>query len=154
YKHLQSEVADVRIYNRKVPVALWTVLKKMLEKDPVDRYQSPAELLQALLHLHDSEPPVAPSQPKARRAAPAETPPPWRNPTPSRVPPPETAHEPVDPRVAAVGQYERAKVVLATDNQELRYAHELLVSCCHLDPGNTTFRKTLRQVGRALQREK
>jgi serine/threonine protein kinase len=154
YKHLQSEVADVRIFNRQVPLNLWNVLKKMREKDPADRYQSPDELLQALLHLHDAEPPVQPSQRRGPRRARSETPTPWRNPTPVTATRAQPTHEPVDPRVAALGQFERAKVVLATDNQDLRYALELLVSCCHLDPSNTKYRKTLRQVGRALQREK
>src|SRR5262249_40578256 len=42
----------------------------------------------------------------------------------------------------------------ATDNQELTYAHQLLVSCCRFDPVKTVYRKTLRAVGRAIQRDK
>jgi tetratricopeptide (TPR) repeat protein len=128
----------------------------MLEKDPSDRYQSPDELLQALLHLFDAEPPVRPSRrvrPPVESPA-ADTPPPWRMPALSAMPAAQRPAEPADPRAAAAGQYERAKVVMATDNQELTYAHELLVSCCRLDPDKTSYRKTLRQVGRALQREK
>lgn len=155
YKHLQSEVPDVRQFNRKVPANLWALLKKMLEKDPADRYQSPAELIDALLHLQESEAPVAPS--KRRPPAtpiPNDNPTPWRNPPMRVIPPPQTVADLPDPRTAAAGQYERARVVMATDNQELAYAHELLVSCCQLDPGNTKYRKTLRQVGRALTQEK
>jgi tRNA A-37 threonylcarbamoyl transferase component Bud32/tetratricopeptide (TPR) repeat protein len=159
YKHLQTEVADVRLLNRKVNAPLWSLLRKMLEKDPADRFQSPTELLQALMHLGDEEAAVAPSR-RRRAGKPSSddalVPGSWRNPTAFR-PPPDVAREhfdaPVDPKVAAAGQYERAKVVMATDNQELTYAHELLASCCHLDPLNTTYRRTLRQVGRALVRQ-
>jgi predicted Zn-dependent protease len=70
------------------------------------------------------------------------------------APRPKRRTDTLDPKAAAAGQYERAKVVMTTDNQELTYAYELLVSCCRLDPDNTAYRKTLRQVGRALQREK
>jgi serine/threonine protein kinase len=157
YKHLQSQVPDVRMFNRRVPIAMWEVLSKMLEKDPADRYQSPEELLQALLHMQDSEAPVAPSTRRRRsgpRSVSADTDIPWRNPAAKRHPAEPQVSEAVDPKVAAAGQFERAKVVMATDNQELTYAHELLVSCCRLDPANTRYRKTLRQVGRALLQEK
>jgi len=155
YKHLQTEVPDVRQFNRRVPAALWTVLTKMLEKDPADRYQSPDELLRALMNLEEGEAPVRPS--RRRTAAPPperETPADWRVPTRPVMPSSHRVPETADPKVLAAGQYERATVVVATDNQELAYAHQLLVSCCHLDPANTTYRKTLRQVGRAFQREK
>jgi serine/threonine protein kinase len=155
YKHLQTQMPDVRIFNRRVPASLLAVLNKMVEKDPADRYQSPQELLQALLHLQDPEPvPVAPSRRHARPSSRADTEGPWRNPTPAALRSPHRVSEAADPLLAAAGQYERAMVVLATDNQDLAYTYELLVSCCHLDPGNTTYRKTLRQVGRALHLQK
>jgi serine/threonine protein kinase len=155
YKHLQSEVPDVRLHNRKVPLKFWELLKKMLEKDPVDRFQSPAELIEALLNLDEDEAPRAPSPRRRRPKAPAaDTPLPWRNPPERVFTRPQSLAEPADPRTAAAGQFERAKVVMATDNQELGYAHELLVSCCQLDPANTIYRKTLRAVGRTIQREK
>jgi serine/threonine protein kinase len=159
YKHLQCEVQDVRQFNRRVTAPMWALLKKMLEKDPADRYQSPEELLQALLHLGDGEPAVAPS--RRRRAAkspPKESLPDWRKPTampsPSTKYASESSDAHIDPKAAAAGQFERAKVVMATDNQNLTYAMELLVSCCQLDPANTTYRKTLRAVGRTVVREK
>jgi serine/threonine protein kinase len=157
YKHLQSEVPDVRLHNRKVPANLWSLLRKMLEKDPADRYQSPGELLDALMHLQAADPPQAPS--KKRRVAdptpmPNDPPSSWRKPQSLMVSAPTTVAEPTDPRATAAAQYERARVVIATDNQELHYAHELLVSCCQLDPGNTKYRKTLRQVGQALHQQK
>jgi serine/threonine protein kinase len=155
YKHLQTEVPDVRLFNRKVPAAFWTVLRKMLEKDPADRYQSPEELLRALMHLEEGDAPVQPSRRRRPKADPArETPGSWRIPTRPVVPTPEPVNVTANPKELAAGQYERAKVVMATDNQELSYAHELLVSCCRLDPTRTIYRKTLRTVGRALQREK
>jgi hypothetical protein len=40
--------------------------------------------------------------------------------------------------------------VLASDKQEKRYAYELLVGCCKLDPANTTYRSQLRQLAQEL----
>ena len=47
-------------------------------------------------------------------------------------------------RLAAAGQYERAREVLAVGDAE--YARHLLLSCCKLDPANLRYRQTLRQV--------
>jgi serine/threonine protein kinase len=156
YKHLQTEVPDVRLFNRRVPAALWSVMKKMLEKDAADRYQSPEELLRALMHIEEGAPPVRPSRRRNTPAAPVarETPGSWRIPTRPVLPSAEPVCTTADPKVLAAGQYERAKVVMSTDNQELAYAHQLLVSCCRLDPVKTVYRKTLRAVGRAIQQDK
>ena len=44
-----------------------------------------------------------------------------------------------------------ARQVLSSDNQEARYAFELLVDCCKLDPANLDLpRRCLRQAGREL----
>jgi serine/threonine protein kinase len=50
FKHAEAEPADVRTFNRRVPGQLVQVLRRMLAKDPTDRYQTPRELLQALIH--------------------------------------------------------------------------------------------------------
>jgi len=153
YNHLQAEVPDVRKFNRKVPAGMCEVLRKMLEKNPADRYQTPEELLRALLNLHQSDrsktPAGRPTSPA--RSASADTPAPWRRPRATEPIEPAGPADHLDPRRAAAGQYERARVVLATDNQELAYAHQLLLSCCRLDPASIPYRKTLRQVGRALE---
>jgi tRNA A-37 threonylcarbamoyl transferase component Bud32/tetratricopeptide (TPR) repeat protein len=155
YKHLQSEVPDVRLFNRLVPFGLWAILKKMLEKDPADRYQSPEELLQALMHVEEGDPPVQPSRrKKARRPAANDTPGDWRVPTRPVAPAAHRTVTAANPKELAAGQFERAKEVMATDNQELAYARELLVSCCRLDPAKIVYRRTLRHVGRAIERDK
>lgn len=160
YQHQHAEVPDVRLFNRTVPATLWAMLKKMLEKDPTDRYQSPDELLQAFLSLHSdppSEPPhkLAPLPPRPVSSTVAAT-----EPTPmpraarraasTVVPAAATVEISAEHRQAAAGQFERAKQVLATDNQDLAYAHQLLASCCRLDPANLAYRKTLRQVSHAV----
>jgi serine/threonine protein kinase len=48
HKHAQAEPEDVRKHNPDVSPALARVLTRMLEKQPEHRYQTPAELLQAL----------------------------------------------------------------------------------------------------------
>ncbi len=90
YKHLAVDPTDVREVSPEVPAGLWFVLQRMLAKAPEDRYQTPAELSEALKNLPDSAPNVreapaieapearpkpAPRSP-ARRAARPPTPPP------------------------------------------------------------------------------
>jgi tetratricopeptide (TPR) repeat protein len=50
-------------------------------------------------------------------------------------------------RRAAVGQFERAKQVLISENYD--YAIQLLLTCCKLDPPNLNYRQTLRQAEKA-----
>ncbi|HVS37986.1 MAG TPA: protein kinase [Gemmataceae bacterium] len=155
YKHMYTEPADIRRLNRDVPAGLWTVIKKMLAKDPEDRYQTPAELLKDLQHL--------PTKSPKRRAEPLQPPDSGR----LAVRPPETtvsgdapADSPsnleADPdpglttpakRVAAARQFERAtEVAAAGDNDD--YARHLLLSCCRLDPCSIRYRQALRQLRR------
>lgn len=49
YKHIQEEPPDVRKFNDKVPEATVAILRRMLEKKPEARYQTPADLLKDLL---------------------------------------------------------------------------------------------------------
>jgi serine/threonine protein kinase len=49
YKHMTEEAPDIRDLNPGVPSWLAEVLRRMLAKDPVDRYQTPKELLKALV---------------------------------------------------------------------------------------------------------
>ena len=51
FKHMQVEPPDVRQFNADVPDGLWAVLRRMLAKRPDQRYQTPAELLDALIRL-------------------------------------------------------------------------------------------------------
>src|SRR5262249_37166699 len=50
YKHLAVDPPDVRQFNPAVSDGLWAVLRRMLAKNPDLRYQTPAELLDALKH--------------------------------------------------------------------------------------------------------
>jgi serine/threonine-protein kinase len=81
-QHLQAEPPDVRNLNRDVPPGYVAILKRMLAKDPADRYQTPEELLHDLedpdsviglradapLGLPRREPPRDPAVPEARKA--------------------------------------------------------------------------------------
>ncbi len=58
YKHVQEEPPDIRRFNPRVSDALIAVMRRMLAKDPVDRYQTPAELVKDLLHLDALASPV------------------------------------------------------------------------------------------------
>ncbi len=46
--HFQKEAPDVRRLNSAVPDRIWNVLRKLLAKNPADRYQLPLELLRDL----------------------------------------------------------------------------------------------------------
>lgn len=62
-KHQAADPPDIRQYNPNVSVGLWTVLWRMLAKHPDDRFQTPAELIQALRSLSDpalTPPPTTP----------------------------------------------------------------------------------------------
>jgi serine/threonine-protein kinase len=52
-QHNSDDPIDPREYNPGLPEAVTTVLRKMLAKDPLRRYQQPAELIADLLHLGD-----------------------------------------------------------------------------------------------------
>jgi hypothetical protein len=137
-KHLQTDPADVRRVSPAVPAGLWLVLKRMLAKNPAERPQSPAELVQAL------EQPAAPAAAAAAAAAPAA-----RRPraeaavAETRVMPAQPELSSAEHRLAAAGQFERAREVLTSGNAE--YARHLLLSCCKLDPSNLLYRRTLRK---------
>ena len=50
-------------------------------------------------------------------------------------------------RQAAVGQFERANQILKAGG-DIDYTLNLLLTCCKIDPGNLTYRQTLRQTQR------
>ncbi len=54
--HVEQPPPEVREFNPEVPEELATVLKRMLEKKPEDRYQTPAELLRSLGRPSDNLP--------------------------------------------------------------------------------------------------
>jgi serine/threonine-protein kinase len=174
YKHLQVDPPDVRDFNAQVPDGLWAVLRRMLAKRPEDRYQTPADLLEALLRLRAAEsspretpspdeggpedstvrlatsrPTAGSTPPPARRPRNIDVQPPPRTPRPS--PSPELLGVSQEQRQVAAAQFERAREVLANMNQEKGYAYELLLSCCKLDPANLTYRRKLRQAAQEVR---
>src|SRR5262249_17886809 len=154
YKHMEAEPPDVRSFNPEVPAGLWAVLRRMLAKDPEERYQTPAELLAA---LRGQAPGARPGPAEKGSGAtlpspPAEAPPPRRKSgrPAGPAPPPPAGDSSAAPGLssaehlqAAAGQFERAREV--ADSGDPAYALELLLSCCKLDPANLLYRKTLRE---------
>jgi serine/threonine protein kinase len=171
YKHLCAEPPDVRDFNPKVPVGLWTVLRRMLAKHPEDRFQTPAELIEALRSLSpDAQAPTefrepdseaeslavrspVPEQP--RREQPRKSRKTRRRQATTTADPPTVPDEPPDPlgitpeqRQAAAGQYTHATEVVRSSGDPA-YAQQLLLSCCKLDPTNILYRRMLREVSRS-----
>lgn len=163
YKHIEAEPPDVRQFNPAVPPLLVAILRRLLAKKPADRYQSPAELLEALAPPPTADllpapeaPPPAPARVPAPRTPSSE---PAARPAPSRRPRQKAADsDDAAPTLAlgedqhrvAVGQFERAQEAMAGGSTD--YARELLLSCCKLDPGNLRYRKALRRAVAASAR--
>ncbi|HKI35373.1 MAG TPA: protein kinase [Gemmataceae bacterium] len=152
-KHLQADPPDVRQFNPDVPDTLWAVLQRMLAKEPEDRYQTPAELLDALRPVSTTGP--------ADRSALAELESGPATPRPILPPPATDAGAPTllevlglsaEDRRAAAAQYQRARAALAGGGTDMRHAYGLLVSSCTLDPTNTVYRRAVRRIGKKLGR--
>jgi serine/threonine protein kinase len=175
YKHQSVDPPDVRDFNEDVPAGLWTVLRRMLAKDPEDRFQTPGEIIEALRTLSDvpsldqleteapqdepsDEPmvPEIPLSPVSLPVAPSRQGPPTKR-RPSTLnemntvsdDPPDALDVTPEMRQAALGQFLHAAEVMRSGG-DLAYAQELLLSCCKLDPVNLKYRKTLREVNRDL----
>jgi serine/threonine protein kinase len=65
YQHFASEPADVRTFNPQVSEGLWAVLRRMLAKNPDDRFQTPTEVIQALRSLGPARGPDSDLDPEA-----------------------------------------------------------------------------------------
>jgi serine/threonine protein kinase len=168
YKHMESAPEDVRRVNPQVSEGLWTIVERLLAKLPEERYQTPAELLHDLRRTPGQGRPAPAAAPPARttqtkpspptppepasaetEAAPIRSPSTEQSPTPPPVLPseeePETSGVSRDQSRAAANQFERARQVMQEGGGD-DYACQLLLSCLKLDPFNTLYRKTLRQV--------
>jgi serine/threonine protein kinase len=172
YKHLAADPVDVRHHNPKVSAGLSTVLRRMLAKHPDDRFQTPAEVIQALKSISEA----SSSRPSSSDLAPAAS----AVPVPAAPPVRPSGSEPEGPlpcpprqrerrttasdaslpdvtpdlpgvspeqRQAAAGQFERAFQLVAEGGHG-EYAQQLLLSACKLDPNNLIYRKTLRDTVR------
>jgi tRNA A-37 threonylcarbamoyl transferase component Bud32 len=161
YKHGEAEAPEIRTFNRKVNARTAAMLRRMLAKKPEQRYQTPAELLDDLISLDlertSGASAIVPEATSERLAASSlagrrQGPPP--SPT-ELVAAEERAASllgvSADQRRAASGQYERGKEVLATGNYE--YGIQLLLSACKLDPVNVRYRRALRRIGKAREKQ-
>jgi serine/threonine protein kinase len=165
YKHLNVEPPDIRQFNPRVSPALASVLRRMLTKQPSERYQTPGQLLMELARVENPSSATSPSPaPTPTREQPAR---PRRVPkTFPALPGRETPHEvkqtdadtsqlasvSAEQRQAAAGQFERAKEVIASGNFE--YGIHLLLNCCKLDPANLAYRRVLRRTERARHKRR
>jgi len=154
-KHLETPPTDVREHNGLVSAEFWFVLAKMLAKKPEDRYTTPAELLNDLKRIpaeastegerttvldlptspkteSDGSPSAGVPAPKKRR----------RKRSPTEAPAPLVSAEQAR---AAAAFHQRAAQVLAEGGGD-EYARQLLANCLQLDPGNITYRQTLRDM--------
>ena len=147
-KHLQAEPPDVREFNPEVSEELWAVLQRMLAKEPKDRYQTPAELLEDLRQVQPGDEQAARSPVLSSDNIPTS-----RQPAPPtgtvEVTAAEVLHVSAEQRQAAASQFERAREILVSGAPEKRYGYDLLLGCCKLDPANTDYRRKLRnEMGR------
>jgi tetratricopeptide (TPR) repeat protein len=161
-KHLQDDPPDVRQFNPDVPNAFWSVLQRMLAKNPEDRHQTPAELLDDLSLLDPTSPvdsaelklgpdPADRADLAKLGAGPAAQPP--------RTPPPTDAGAPTlmelvgvsaFDRQAAAAQYQRSRAILAGVHPDMKQAYDLLVSCYRLDPTSPLYRRSARRIAKKL----
>src|SRR5262249_31439610 len=65
--HLEQSPRPVSELRPEVPPALAKVVEKMLAKEPVQRYQTPTEVAQALAPFSEPDAPAKSSPPKRRR---------------------------------------------------------------------------------------
>jgi serine/threonine protein kinase len=170
-KHMAEVPADIRPSHFGVTDEMMRVIWKMLAKKPMDRYQTPAELLEDLANLKKPGQPAPVASPKTatKEDLTAETrpdvgppliPPEWENDLLTQKPrkqkirdkaavePAPTALMPSDAhRLAAAGQFQRAEEVLLSGNYD--YAFRLLREACKLDPGHILYRQAFRQAQKA-----
>jgi serine/threonine protein kinase len=156
YKHLQEPPPDVRLFNPKVSATFWAVLEKMMAKAPEDRYQTPADLLEALkstkaeASLKESS--ATHTALKSRRKTDVSRPPPPQAKTevvggrPSSGVVPSSLVTPEQARAAAV-LHEKALQLLA-EGGGVDYTRRMLADCLKLDPFNVAYHKTLRELNR------
>jgi hypothetical protein len=152
YKHAEAEPPDVRDVNPDVPADLVRVLRKLLAKQPADRYQTPIELL---TDLGAGAPPrrrPAPALPMPRPQPKPAAPRPAAAKT-SRDTPTALRRAPKEPKAAgavtiearrAAEQFLSARGNLARGN--LDYGITLLLGCCRLDPGNLSYHRALQRA--------
>jgi serine/threonine protein kinase len=163
YKHAEEMPEPIRSVNPAVPAGLSFILNKMMAKKPVDRYQTPTELLLDLRRIGTlgTESPKAEiqtdkaagaakglqeairrrTQPEPRQCRGTDEQTSIDRDT-AQIPNPS----PKQYRIA-VGLFEKASEAIGKDNFD--YGIPLLLNCCALDPANLKYRQLLRQAGEA-----
>jgi hypothetical protein len=153
-KHMEAQPPDLRRINPEVSDSLWAVCRRMLAKSPAQRYQTPAEVLDALQKL-DSAGAAAPQEPVTTAASAGETAAnlpviavDGQSETHSTPLAEDTTPATFEQQKAAHQQFQRAAEVIASGN--LDYGRQLLRACCRLEPANLTYRHALRLAQQEL----
>jgi serine/threonine protein kinase len=158
YKHLHTPPSDIRQWNDQVSAGMADVLNWMLAKDPLERYQTPTELLQDLRLLRRSRkatdgsqigPKKAPRKKREAGFSPGQSP---QETVTEITVTPQVATPSTDQRRVALGQFERATDVIARGDYD--YGVHLLLSCCKLEPANLGYRRALRRAERTMNERK
>jgi serine/threonine protein kinase len=143
--HLHTEPPNVRQFNPDVPIELVNILRRLLAKNPRDRFQTPKELLQELSRLEKTRT-IGPgrritAQPTVVDDASAN-----ETTALSIRPPARTRRLPPGQRGALEAEFDRASELSARGDH--RQALRILHQCCRSDPGNLAFRQALRRVAK------
>jgi serine/threonine protein kinase len=177
YKIMNVPPPDVRTFNPAVSAGFWAILQKMLAKAPADRHATPAELLLDLKNTPSEtsgeeemptlvetdsrrktdyvpSPPARPTTPPTETIEPPSPVAPTRRRKRHAKPQPSPEAKPVAPLLvtleqarAAAAFHQRVVEVLAEGGGD-DYARQLLNNCLKLDPFNSAYRKTLRDMNR------
>ena len=103
-KHMEEEAPDVRTFNPRVSPALAKLVARMLAKHPRDRFQTPKELMKALVHgetKEESPRDILNSLAEEERSADEIQPPPRKKPAAETVPEQPLTEHPEDKESAA-----------------------------------------------------
>jgi serine/threonine protein kinase len=177
YQHAEAPPRDLRDTTPEVSEPLMRILDRLLAKRPMDRYQTPAELLEDLECLEKRRALRHATTPVRRRPA---------QPAPSERPSPAASHvEDLSNRITEInlqaypGPVQMSAARLATEaspgvssSEDLKAASsqfalaqkaltegrpkeavDWLLGCCKLEPSNLVYRQELRRLGRTLSPE-
>jgi serine/threonine protein kinase len=168
FQHMNVEPQDVRFFNSAITEDTWTVLRRMMEKKPADRYQTPNDLLQDLNKLRKGEPlkpgvavsaaGIGLAPPRSQAETPRPSPPrrPASDPgskTPTSEPLKQRRVVDDDPAVLQLSAQDRklaaAKFEAAKNDvgrNRLVEARRTLLECCRYDPTVLAYRRLLRKL--------
>jgi serine/threonine protein kinase len=160
-KHTRAEPTDLRAINPDVPEALWAICRRMLAKQPSQRYQTPTELLADLAHAAPTAESLAAERPTKIKLEPSEdtkiiksgAKPKEQSGASASLADRLTRHETEKantektdstdsgPRRVVERQFQHGVHAIANGNYD--YGMMLLLNCCQAEPGNVTFHQAL-----------